>query len=507
MTVASGGTLYLAGFNQTVAGLTNTGLVNMGTSTSPGTVLTTANYVGQGGAIAMNTFLGADGSRSDRLVINGGAATGNSFLRIANAGGAGALTTGNGILLIDTTNGGTTAAGAFGLGNRTVAGPYEYTLFRSSIDASNPQAWYLRSTLDCTLAPNASVCAQPSIPPTSPSAPPTPPTVPHYRAETSLYATLPSMVLQYGRNLMDTLHERIGEERPSVAPADGNNPQPSLGWARIITLSGSQFGSSDGILSKGPQYNYGIDAFQGGIDLYRAERADGGSDHAGIYTAIGQMSANVTHLTGLPAGSNTLKAYTLGGYWTRFSATGWYLDAVTQYTWNDLKAAPLGISGLTTQGGSFAASLETGKPFQLGAGYSIEPQAQLIYQTASLAGSADSAASVAFNDVDSLAGRLGARFARSFAIDPGAVQPHLITAWVRPSVWYEFLGNPTTSFSSATGFIPFRSDLGGSWGEIAAGFDVQVARNTSFYTNLNYQIGFNGRSDAYGGKFGARVAW
>lgn len=465
--------------------------------------LTAMNYLGQGGTLGLNTFLGADGSPSDRLVINGGTATGASLLRIANAGGAGALTTGNGILVVDTMNGGATAAGAFALAARVDAGPYEYTLFRSSVDATNPQAWYLRSTLDCTLAPNVPACQTP-VPPTP--SPPTP-EIPDYRPETSLYATLPSMVLQYGRNLMDTLHERVGEERPGIAPADGNNPQPSLGWARVITLSGFQAGSPDGIFGKGPQYNYGINAFQGGIDLYRAERADGGSDHAGVYTAIGQMSANVTHFTGLPAGSNTLNAYTLGGYWTRFGATGWYLDAVAQYTWNDLKAVPIGISGLTTHGGSFAASLEAGKPFQLGGGYSIEPQAQLMYQTASLTGSSDSAASVVFSDVDSLVGRLGARLSRSFAIDPDAAQPHVITAWLRPSVWYEFLGNPTTSFSSATGLIPFRSDLGGGWGEILAGFDVQVARNASFYASASYQIGFDGKSDAYGGKFGARVTW
>ena len=58
VTVASGGTLDLNGFNQTVPGVTNAGLVNMGTGTAPGTVLTTTNYIGAGGTIALNTFLG-----------------------------------------------------------------------------------------------------------------------------------------------------------------------------------------------------------------------------------------------------------------------------------------------------------------------------------------------------------------------------------------------------------------------------------------------------------------
>jgi T5SS/PEP-CTERM-associated repeat protein/autotransporter-associated beta strand protein len=44
VTIASGGTLDLNGFSQTVTSITNAGLVNMGTGTAPGTVLTTTNY-------------------------------------------------------------------------------------------------------------------------------------------------------------------------------------------------------------------------------------------------------------------------------------------------------------------------------------------------------------------------------------------------------------------------------------------------------------------------------
>ena len=51
VTVASGGTLDLNGFSQTVPSVTNAGLVNMGTGTAPGTVLTTTNYTGTGGTI------------------------------------------------------------------------------------------------------------------------------------------------------------------------------------------------------------------------------------------------------------------------------------------------------------------------------------------------------------------------------------------------------------------------------------------------------------------------
>ena len=110
MTVASGGTLDLNGFSQTVDRLTNAGLVNMGTGTPPGTSLFATNYTGTGGTIAMNTFLGGDGSPSDTLVINAGTATGNTLLRITNAGGPGAETVADGIRGGAGDHGGTTDA-------------------------------------------------------------------------------------------------------------------------------------------------------------------------------------------------------------------------------------------------------------------------------------------------------------------------------------------------------------------------------------------------------------
>ena len=94
MTVASGGTLNLNGFSQTVFGVTNAGLVNMGTGTAPGTVLTTTSYTGTGGTMAINTVLGGDNSPSDRLVISGGTASGNTTVHVTNVGGVGAETTG-----------------------------------------------------------------------------------------------------------------------------------------------------------------------------------------------------------------------------------------------------------------------------------------------------------------------------------------------------------------------------------------------------------------------------
>ncbi|WP_191225154.1 hypothetical protein, partial [Edaphosphingomonas haloaromaticamans] len=111
--------------------------------------LTTIDYVGAGGLIGLNTYLGVDGSPSDRLVIDSGTATGATRLKITNSGGEGAITTGNGILVVDAIHGATTVPGGFALANLVIAGPYEYTLHHGSIDDSAPESWFLRNILDC----------------------------------------------------------------------------------------------------------------------------------------------------------------------------------------------------------------------------------------------------------------------------------------------------------------------------------------------------------------------
>ena len=65
VTVAGSGTLDLNGFNQTISSITNAGLVNLGTSTAPGTVLTAASYRGAGGTFA----LGGGGGGGRRFAV------------------------------------------------------------------------------------------------------------------------------------------------------------------------------------------------------------------------------------------------------------------------------------------------------------------------------------------------------------------------------------------------------------------------------------------------------
>lgn len=460
--------------------------------------LQVANYVGSHGTLALNTYLGADGSPSDRLLVHGGTASGNSLLRIANAGGPGSVTTGDGILVVGTANGGTTAPGAFALGAPAVGGPYEYTLYRGSLDGTQPDSWYLRSFLSCT---------DPNVPAPPCPAPPTPPQ-PRYRPEVSLYAAIPSAALQFGRTLIDSFHERAGDQAMLRGRTDlASRAGPGGAWGRLIGMRGSRDGAANGIYGNGPSYDYSFTGGQVGLDLWRRAGETGHRDTAGAYAAIGRASVDVTNFDGQGAGKDTLDGYTFGGYWTHYGPGDWYVDGVLQYTWYDVQAnGNRGLPELSTNGFAIATAAEGGLPVRIGTDWVVEPQAQMVYQWVNLHDATDAGARIAFSDAQSLAGRLGVRLARTWARGSAAA-PREVTAWARVSAWHEFLGDPKTRFSSSLGSIPFRADTAGSWGEIKLGVTGEVARNAFVFVSVGYQRGFDGSREAWDGKIGVRVNW
>lgn len=478
--------------------VSNNGLISF-TLPSPGfKTVTTQNYSGTGGTIALNTYLGGDDSPSDQLIINGGTATGNTSLFVTNTNGPGDVTVANGILVVDTINGGTTSTNAFNLSNPggyVAAGPYAYTLFRGSRDTSNPEAWYLRSTLNCQPGSKDPLCSGPD-----------PDEEPNFRPEVSLYTALPSMALFFGQTLLDTLHERVGDEN-DLNYGKRFNQSWSGTWTRIIGQHGQNDGDRLGVYGTGPKFNYNLGAIQLGHDFYRGESGDGSRNHIGVYGAGGHLSGDVTHVTTQQrAGNDTLTNYSVGGYWTHFGPSGWYLDGILQGSWYNAKGASLYLPALRTDGNGIAASLEGGYPFVY-KNTIIEPQAQLIYEGISFGNGSDVAATVKFQNVDSLIGRLGIRFARTWQWDNTVDYKRLI-AWVRPNFWYNFQGSPQTLFSYEDGYLPFLSEIGGSWLGINAGVDAKVTQAISIFANATYENRITGsNSYAYNGKLGVRTVW
>ena len=176
--------------------------------------LTATNYTGTGGEILLNTYLGGDGSPSDRLIINSGTATGATGLMFHNTTGPGAQTSANGILVVNAINGGTTAPGAFVLNGEARAGEFDYDLFRGGLGDTSPNAWFLRSTF---IVPPEPIPPEP-IPPEPGPLPPDPPpdplppgVYPIIGPELATYGVVQPIARQLGLNTLATLHERIGD--------------------------------------------------------------------------------------------------------------------------------------------------------------------------------------------------------------------------------------------------------------------------------------------------------
>lgn len=490
--------------------LINNNLIQLA-GTGVGNSLFVSSLVGQGSSrIAMNTVLDGDGANSDLLVYGAGTATGHTVLNIANVGGLGAATPGNGILVVAASGPASSTSDAFTLGTTLEAGPYQYALFKGSRDSSSPESWYLRSenpnpptdVLDALGIPTS-----PGTPtsPGSPTAPTTPtPYVAYYRPEVSLYAALPSMALNYGRTLIGTLHDRVGEEE-QLRDA-GDTVGPSGVWARVIGQDGQWDAKSGGIYRDGPSFDDNMVAVQAGLDLYRAEHDGGTRDFAGLLASVGHGHGSVDNYDNTSAGNNRFDSYSFGGYWTRFGANDWYLDGVAQGTWYDAKADSNQPYSLSTHGFDATLSLEGGYPFRFANGWTLEPQAQTIYQSLHLNNASDSAARVQFRDSDSLAARVGGRASQTWSLDQAGT-PRQISGWFFANIWHEFKSDAITAFSSEEGNVPFQSDLGGSWWEVGAGISAQWRKGMSLYATISYDKGFDEGIKAINGNLGLRVNW
>lgn len=510
-TVQAAGTLDLLGNNQTVASLTNAGTVVLGLpGGTAGTTLTTGNYVGQGGTIALNTVLGGDNSPSDRLVIDGGSATGTTSLRISNAGGGGALTTGDGIRVVDAINGGTTASGAFSLSGRVAAGAYEYNLFRGG--SSDAQDYFLRSVYTGpTTTPGAAQetpqgGAQPGTPAATQAA-----ELPNYRVEVPVNLAVPAMANRFGLVMLGTYHDRNGEDYADARTASGE--RRSAAWGRVFGETGTvkqggtgALGRLDGFYKNGPDYDFDVAGLQTGVDLFRRQARDGTRDIAGVYVGAGRIVGDVDAVYGGRAGSVSMYGYSVGGYWTRKGPGGWYVDAVAQGTWYDqVEATSMFGERLKPNGWGFTASLEGGYPVALGAGWTIEPQAQLIYQHTSLDGGADSFGWTKYDDTDALYGRVGARLTKDWSLGG-----RMVTTWARANLWHSFGADAKTTFTNLAGNFPvtLKTGLGGTWAQLGLGVSGRVAENINLFAAADYNVALGeGEGHSLGGRVGLRVTW
>ncbi|RQZ66699.1 autotransporter outer membrane beta-barrel domain-containing protein [Burkholderia sp. Bp9004] len=492
LTVDGTSTWHMTG-SSVLSSLNNAGLVAFaapsGAPTAAGSyrTLTTGSYVGNGGTIALNTYLGADASPTDRLIVNDGAATGTTGLKIANTGGTGAQTAGEGIPVVVTANGGTTSASAFHLAGPVQAGAYEYRLYRGG--QSDANGWYLRSQLD----------------PTDPGDPVGPNVIKGggnlaYRPGVAGYAMTPLLNADYGFSTLGKLHERVGDIYNLERQASGNRDGV---WGRI---GGQSLDANAGRFAADERTFFA----QFGKDWTLDQAPGGGSTHAGVTASIGVANASFSDMARADAaglststGSVEMHAQSVGGYWTRYLSDGTYFDSVGQVTHYGNRYRDSYGNDASQNGFGIALSQEVGKPFGIGGTpIAVEPQAQLMYQYLKLNGFDDNVSAVSATTTNALRGRVGVRIFRpnlDANAGGGAATPYFTA-----DVLHDFLSPGQT----VVGGTPFATHLGRTWYELGLGVTAGFGKSGELYANVKYarNIGGDYRRGVTG-QVGYRYSW
>jgi outer membrane autotransporter protein len=554
--VTNNGTIFAAnalpGFASSTSGtfsvqgqLTNNGLAQIAGAGVGNQLVVTGNYVGQNARIALNTVVGPDNSASDRLVINGGNASGSSTLLITNIGGTGAATVANGIQVVQAANGATSALGAFSLPASIQAGAYSYYLAKGGVTAGTSESWYLRNTVapapvvpptqpgtpsgpttpgtPAGTSPGAPTGTSPGSPTgTSPGTPtgtspentadtgpiaaagspplPAPPPpgsapIPLYRPEVALYAAIPMVARQIGIQQIDNFHDRQGDQ--SLLTETGALP---AAWGRV--WGGHSVSSQDGAAN--PEFDGSIFGAQVGHDLYSDVTASGHRNHYGLFVGFARATGDVDGFAlGFPnvdVGHLAINAYSLGGYWTHVGPSGWYTDAVMMGS--SITVDPLSSqgTGAGTHGTAVTGSVEGGFPIALGGAVVIEPQAQIIWQNLSLNDFNDGVSSVSFNNGNTYTGRVGVRVQQTFSSAGMTWQPY-----ARLSVLRAFGEGDSTTFGGTT-VIP--GGVGQTAGQFNVGLVAQVTRSGSAFVTASYLTNLGGSHQrTIGGNAGVRWKW
>ncbi|EEQ2125374.1 autotransporter adhesin Ag43 [Escherichia coli] len=433
--------------------------------------LTTTNLTGQGGTINMRVRL--DGSNaSDQLVINGGQATGKTWLAFTNVGNSnlGVATSGQGIRVVDAQNGATTEEGAFALSRPLQAGAFNYTLNRDS-----DEDWYLRSE-------NA------------------------YRAEVPLYTSMLTQAMDYDRILAGSRSHQTG--------VNGENNSVRL------SIQGGHLGhDNNGGIARGatPESSgsYGFVRLEG--DLLRTEVA-GMSLTTGVYGAAGHSSVDVKDDDGSRAGTVRDDAGSLGGYLNLVhTSSGLWADIVAQGTRHSMKASS-DNNDFRARGWGWLGSLETGLPFSITDNLMLEPQLQYTWQGLSLDDGQDNAGYVKFGHGSAQHVRAGFRLGSHNDMTFGegtssrdtlrdsakhSVSELPVNWWVQPSVIRTFSsrGDMSMGTAAAGSNMTFSPSRNGTSLDLQAGLEARIRENITLGVQAGYAHSVSGSSaEGYNGQ-------
>lgn len=312
-------------------------------------------------------------------------------------------------------------------------------------------------------------------------------------------------------NRPGTLEQRVGNRIWSAPGAAGGGTSGMDGaietnglWARIDASHSSIEPETS---ASAADYDSDIWRMQIGADGLVYE-GGGGRLIAGLTAQYGTISADI----GSPVGDGKISStgYGIGGTLTWYGNGGFYLDGQAQATWydSDLSSRSANV-GLVdgNDGFGYAFSIETGKKLEMASGWSVTPQAQLLYSDVDYDRFTDSfGADISLVDADSLLGRVGIASGYDSERKDGAGKTTRSHFYGIANLYYEFLDGARTEVSGTA----LRNESEELWAGTGVGGTYNWNDDQySVYGEalINTSLEHFGDSYAIAGTVGFRVKW
>ncbi|WP_239352020.1 autotransporter outer membrane beta-barrel domain-containing protein [Snodgrassella communis] len=345
--------------------------------------------------------------------------------------------------------------------------------------------------------------------PVKPINPVPPKRVPIYAEPVSGYVQMPTADMELGFTTIGTLHERRSENQTNNINSANNtafSDTQQQTWGRVVVehldKNGKKrldTGGSQSVLQIGHDFildnntKTGARRHIGGYvsyghnendfrDQYRAENGYIVDDH---YTGKGRTDA-----------------VSIGGYGTFYGNNGGYVDLVGQVTYLRNKYNARSNESVHQNGWGAALSAEAGKSFIVyGNNWFVEPQAQLVYQYLSLDDFNDRYRHIDQHNPSALRGRMGMRFGYN-----GDITDNLPPSsfYGIANIWHDFVNPKSVDIGRDT----LKEEYAKTWGEIGAGIQWSITRQSDFYGDVRYEKNFGSdKRKGFKGTLGYKYTW
>ncbi len=500
---------------------TNGGIITLANQSYSDKLTIEGNYEGKGGVLKVNTkwntagdYLGTN-SESDLLTITGDA-SGNTTVKAVKTDGTENVIDGSIGELADRYKRSVPVIKVLGDDKGTANGEI------NSTDATKPYAYNTRSTFTGTAKTTGAgelqlvshkddkgvteyfwTLTTPNQDKTiiTPSAP--------------AYTLVPRQNLESGYAMLDTLHQRRGENQTLSWDKQGSYWQDveKQSWGRVIgkhlKLDGKErFGFKTNMY--GFQVGHDFDVKTKQDDEGKLTRRFTGlyfgalRSHSKFYDEY-RAKNGIVIADKLTSHVKTT-ALNLGVTDTRYNENGTYIDWVGQLFWLNNRYSSVDGTSVKNHGWGAALSVETGRPYALGKdktnngdSWILEPQAQLIAQYLRL-GDFNDGTRAASQKGYGLRGRVGFRLAYNKPNDKQRTRTYYFIG----NIWHDFKARG----NALIGRDKLTEKFDRTWWELGLGSQFSLSENTYLYADARYEKSFNNNSHkGYQGTVGVKYSW